>query len=107
MHIDIVQVLRLPDGGPYISFCFVAFLNIVVYHALPSAFGSFFLGAFFCFLPMTTYEFKLNFVSGFSFCLEATGVLGGVSYQSTSLSCSFLLLVTLREVPDLSTRGWL
>jgi hypothetical protein len=109
------QVLRLPDGGPYISFC--PFSAVVVcdllctvsllVQELPRASGPlfFFSEGFLCLLLVTMYDSKLNWVSGFSFCDGVWGLEEVLAYQSTSLSCSFLLLVTLREVPDLSIRG--
>ena len=112
------QVLQLPSGGPYISLCVVYFVMhisalfsqaiLVVSLAiqeLPRASGP--LGGFLCLLLATMYESKLNSVSGFSFCIAWGLEEEELAYQSTSLSWSFLLLVTLREVPDLSRRGWL
>lgn len=84
-------------------------LSLFLAQELPRASGPlvFFSEAFFCFLLVTMYDSKLNCVSGFSFCDGVEGLEEVLAYQSTSLSCSFLLLVTLREVPDLSIRGWL
>jgi hypothetical protein len=67
----------------------------------------FFSEDFLCLLLVTIYESKLNLVYGLSFCNAWGLVEEDLAYQSTSLSCSFLLLVTLREDPDLSRRGWL
>jgi hypothetical protein len=84
------------------AFDFVSF----VVQELPRASGPlFFLSeGFLCLLLVTMYESRLNSVSGFFFC-NSWGLEEELAYQSTSLSCNFLLLVTLREVPDLSRRG--
>lgn len=84
------------------AFDFVSFVS----QELPRASGPlfFFSESLLCFSLVTMYESKLNSVSGFFFC-DSWGLEEELAYQSTSLSCNFRLLVTLREVPDLSRRG--
>lgn len=106
-----------PTGGltsvsvSYIALCIsressqaIVVVSLVI-QELPRASGP--LQGFLCLLLATMYESKLNSVFGFSFCNAWDLEEGLLAYQSTSLSCNFLLLVTLREVPDLSRRGWL